>query len=69
MTTPAGALMSAPITCPTCHDERPCALVPPSPGARWAARQSIPPQMIRVCPTCHALLVVTLHPAPEALAT
>ena len=57
------------ISCPKCHDEASVPLRVTAVSVRRAARQPIPPQMIRVCPNCRALLVVSLHPAPEAIAS
>jgi hypothetical protein len=69
MSDPSVDPVVASIHCPQCHDEASVPLRVTAVSARRAARQPIPPQMIRVCPTCRALLVVSLAPAPEGSAS
>ena len=69
MTAASSDALLAAIACPSCQDRHAAPVRITAVSARQAARQSVPPQMIRVCPTCHALLVVTLYPAPEAMAS
>jgi hypothetical protein len=57
------------VSCPKCHDGASVPLRVTAVSARRAARQPIPPQMIRVCPNCRALLVISLSPAPEGSAS
>ena len=70
MTTPAGSRLLAPLTCPRCRAEHPAPLRIDVTTAGRASKQPAPPQLVRVCPACGGLMIVTLRPAAaEALAS
>jgi hypothetical protein len=54
-----------PLVCPSCHHEHttPIRVVAETP--RRVTKRPITPELIHICPTCHGLAVLSLHPAGE----
>jgi hypothetical protein len=61
---PAGAGATCDeLACPSCHQPfgRPVRVSVET--SRQATRRPISPELIHICPHCHALLILALHPA------
>jgi hypothetical protein len=61
--------MTAEIVCPSCGSalSAPVRLTVETPHR--AARRPVTPEILHLCPTCHALLILALHPAPQEAIT
>ena len=59
------APLLAPVACPTCHHEHAAPLRITVNTGRRTAKEPAPPQLVRVCPASHALLILTFTPARE----
>lgn len=53
------------VECPSCHHRDEAPLRVSITTARRAAKQPTPPQFLRVCDGCNALLILTFAPAHE----
>jgi hypothetical protein len=54
----------ATITCPKCHTPHTLPIAVSAVTSAKAAKQTITPELIAVCPSCSALAVVAFHPLP-----
>ena len=57
--------MSDPITCPSCGHEHASHVEVTAETSRRATKRPVTPEVVHLCPNCHALLILTLHPAPQ----
>jgi hypothetical protein len=59
-----------PLVCPSCHHEHTPAVRVVAETSRRASKRPVTPEIIHLCPSCGALLVVSLQPVPqEAIAS
>lgn len=61
----SGERLLANVKCPSCHHEDAAPLRVSVTTAARAANQPVPPQFLRVCPACSALLILTFLPTSE----
>jgi hypothetical protein len=62
--------MSDLITCPTCEHKHEMPIRVTAETPHRASKRPATPEMIHLCPSCGALLVLSLQPAPqEAIAS
>jgi hypothetical protein len=57
--------MIAETVCPNCGGEHAPSLRVTVETPRRAAKRPVTPEVLYLCPTCHALLILALHPAPQ----
>jgi hypothetical protein len=57
--------MSVAISCPTCHHEHEAPVQLMAETSRRVARRPVTPEDLHLCPSCGALLILSLHPASQ----
>jgi hypothetical protein len=61
--------MSGLIACPTCEHEHEIPVRVTVETSRRAAKRPVTPEILHLCLRCGALLILSLHPAREAIAS
>jgi hypothetical protein len=61
--------MTNEMVCPSCGSAHSALVHLTVEPARRAARRPVTPELLHLCPMCHALLILALHPTPQETST